>query len=294
MPRPSPQSSPDQEPVAKKQQLVIHANYEFFALALTLVQVINSILWLFLRNQSEGQVVVLISVGISMFLIIDSFYRMATASGQRQHPFKIHGWLLWLGSLPLPFFALFRVVWYRLLAGIVRRSDFRAMMDVVVEKRAQSTLLGVVLAAIVVLEAAAILVLGAESKSPLANIQTAEDAVWWTIVTTATVGYGDKVPVTTAGRVIGVLVMIVGVTLFGVLTSFLAQWFLRSRQPRPEEAASAPANSEASTTILARLDALTALLEQQGAVQQADAADLSARLKQIEDKLALNESKQKE
>ena len=53
-----------------------------------------------------------------------------------------------------------------------------------------------------VLEVAAILIIGAESQSPQANIQDANDALWWTIVTMATVGYGDKYPVTLSGRVI--------------------------------------------------------------------------------------------
>jgi hypothetical protein len=48
-------------------------------------------------------------------------------------------------------------------------------------------------------------------------------------VTLATVGYGDKYPVTTPGRVIGVVVIVVGVGLFSALTSFLAQWFIRPR-----------------------------------------------------------------
>jgi voltage-gated potassium channel len=195
------------------------------------------------------------------------------------------GWLLWLGSLPLPFLALLRLLWYRLMGGRLRRSDYTAMADVVVKKRAQSTLLVAVLAAIIVLEAAAILILGAESKSPQANIQDAGDAVWWTIVTVATVGYGDRYPVTPAGRVIGVFVMIVGVGLFGVLTSFLAHWFLRSRQPAVQAPDSPPTSVEDTQKLLARLDALTALLEQQGAAQQDDAADLRARLAAIENRL---------
>jgi voltage-gated potassium channel len=110
--------------------------------------------------------------------------------------------------------------------------------------------------------------------------------VWWTIVTTATVGYGDKYPMTTAGRTIGVFVMIVGVGLFSVLTSFLAQWFVRSRQPNAQAIASPPVSPEDTFVLLARMDALTALLEQQGAAQQAGAADLRARLAEIEQKLA--------
>jgi len=79
------------------------------------------------------------------------------------------------------------------------------------------------------LELGAVLILDAESASTQANIQTGLDALWWNIVTLATVGYGDKYPVTTAGRVIGVIVIVVGVGLFSALTSFLAHWFLRPR-----------------------------------------------------------------
>lgn len=124
--------------------------------------------------------------------------------------------------------------------------------------------------------------------APQANIQTAGDAAWWTIVTAATIGYSDKYPVTSTGGVIGGFVMVVGVGLFGVLTSFLAQWFVRSRQHKAEE----PASSEDSATILARLDALTALLEQQGATQQSDAADVRARLTKIEQKIVLTDQQQ--
>ena len=158
----SPPMVSDQEIPTPKRQLVIHANYELFALALALLQVVNSVLWLFLRDQEEGQVIVLISVGISLFLVVDSVYRLARAPSRRRFMVTNSGWLLWLGSLPLPFLALLRLLWYRLMGGRLRRSDYTAMADVVVKKRAQSTLLVAMLAAIIVLEAAAILILGAE------------------------------------------------------------------------------------------------------------------------------------
>ena len=52
------------------------------------------------------------------------------------------------------------------------------------------------------------------------------DAVWWTLVTAATVGYGDKVPVTTGGRLVGVLVMVFGVGLVGMVTGRIASWLV--------------------------------------------------------------------
>lgn len=276
--------TPDQEIPTPKPQIVIHANYELFALALALLQVANSILWVLLRGQEEGRVILLTTVGISLFFIADSAYRWLRAPDRRRFLFARRGWLLWLGSLPVPFIALLRIVWYWWAIRNLRRSDYSDMAQIVVEKRAQSTLLIAIFAALVVLEAAATLILGAESNSAQANIRTAGDAEWWAIVTMATVGYGDKYPVTAAGRVIAVFVMIVGVGLFGVLTSFLAQWFVRARQygPRPGRDS---ASVEDVQALLARLDTLNALLEQQGAAQQADAADLRARLSEIEKKL---------
>jgi voltage-gated potassium channel len=280
-----PQIPDNLETGTQKRQIVVNANYEIFVLALVILQVVNSALWILLRNHGEGSVVLLISVGISIFLLADCGYRLVRAPVRREYVLTARGWLLWLGSLPVPFAALLRLWWYRLATRNLRRGDYAAMVDVVVEKRAQSTLLVAVLAAIVVLETAAILILGAESQSPQANIQSAGDAVWWTIVTVATVGYGDKYPVTPAGRVIGGFVMVVGVGLFSVLTSFLAQWFVRARRAGNAHLAAAPASVEDVQALLARLDTLNALLEQQGAAQQADAADLRARLAQIEDSL---------
>lgn len=52
------------------------------------------------------------------------------------------------------------------------------------------------------------------------------DAIWWSIVTTTTVGYGDISPVTTAGRVIAIILMIFGVGLIGMLTGTITTFFV--------------------------------------------------------------------
>ena len=61
--------------------------------------------------------------------------------------------------------------------------------------------------------------------SPESNIKTAEDALWWSYVTITSVGYGDKYPVTTEGRIIAAILMTAGLGLFGVFTGFVASWF---------------------------------------------------------------------
>ena len=52
------------------------------------------------------------------------------------------------------------------------------------------------------------------------------DAVWWTLVTAFTVGYGDKVPLTTGGRLVAVLVMLFGIGLLGMITGRFASWLV--------------------------------------------------------------------
>ncbi|MFF1633674.1 potassium channel family protein [Leifsonia sp. NPDC058248] len=58
-----------------------------------------------------------------------------------------------------------------------------------------------------------------ERDAPGASITSFGDSVWWAIVTMATVGYGDYVPVTVTGRVLAVLLMIGGVGIVGTASA---------------------------------------------------------------------------
>ena len=66
------------------------------------------------------------------------------------------------------------------------------------------------------------LVLQFESQSPNATIKTGGQALWYSIVTITTVGYGDYSPVTTAGRITAAFIMFMGVGIIGALASILA------------------------------------------------------------------------
>jgi voltage-gated potassium channel len=52
------------------------------------------------------------------------------------------------------------------------------------------------------------------------------DVIWWTIVTASTVGYGDKVPETAGGRLIAILVIVVGVLVASIVTGRIASWLV--------------------------------------------------------------------
>jgi voltage-gated potassium channel len=57
------------------------------------------------------------------------------------------------------------------------------------------------------------------------------DALWWSVSTITTVGYGDIYPVTTAGRIIGGFTMIVGISTFALVTAKIAQFLVRTDEP---------------------------------------------------------------
>lgn len=58
------------------------------------------------------------------------------------------------------------------------------------------------------------------------------DALWWSLATITTVGYGDIYPVTAAGRVIGGFTMIIGISTFALVTAKVAQFLVRSEEDR--------------------------------------------------------------
>ena len=58
------------------------------------------------------------------------------------------------------------------------------------------------------------------------RIDSLGDGLWLAFTTAATVGYGDTYPVTDAGRFVGVILMIAGVSAFSVLTSYIASTFM--------------------------------------------------------------------
>jgi len=69
-------------------------------------------------------------------------------------------------------------------------------------------------------------ILDIERNATGANIKTPMDALWWGLVTVTTIGYGDKFPVTTQGRLVAGILIIFGIALISTLTGAFAAWVL--------------------------------------------------------------------
>lgn len=93
------------------------------------------------------------------------------------------------------------------------------------------------LATVIVVWVGSLMVLNAERGSPGAQIENFGDAMWWSMQTVTTVGYGDLVPVTAAGQFIAVLVMVVGISILGVVSASLAATLVKQVPTAPDTGA---------------------------------------------------------
>lgn len=71
-----------------------------------------------------------------------------------------------------------------------------------------------------------------ERTAPHATITNFGNSVWWALVTVTATGYGDFVPVTWEGKVIGTVLMFSGIILFSTMVALVASYFSYRRIKR--------------------------------------------------------------
>jgi Ion transport protein len=242
-----------------------NTSWDIFVLALSVLSLLNILLVLLLQDEDMRRVVLIVDGSLCLVFLGDFLHRLRGAESRSRYMTREGGWLDLIGSLPFPGFRLARIL--RVVRSVrqIREHGGRRLWRDFIRERAQGALYVVLLLVVLVLEFASIGVLAAERGEADANIQTASDALWWGYVTITTVGYGDRFPVTNEGRVVGVVLLTIGVGLFGTFTAFIANLFLGPAEKKPEADASRP-------------EGLSALL----AEHERSAAQLRARLAELE------------
>lgn len=233
--------------------------YELFIVALTIFSLAVVVAhYLLPLTAATTQALLWIDLPISLIFLADSFRSLRRAADKRAY--LKWGWLDFLGSVPLVLpLRITRLARVARAVRTLRLRRLRQVGDDLEQDRAGSAALITVFLAIVVLTTATVAVLEFESKVPQGNIRSAGDAFWWAIVTLATVGYGDYYPVTNWGRVAAVALMTMGVGIYGVLASYLANLFLPRSVDMPK-AADLDALRAELAAMNARLDAMQAML----------------------------------
>ena len=163
---------------------------------------------------------------VCLVFLLDFGYSFASAPNRWAY-FRTWGWIDLLSSIPNV--AVLRVGRGARILRIVRvlrgLRATRILVGTVIQRRAESAAMSAALATILLMVFASVAILHFESE-PESNIKTAEDAVWWSIATVTTVGYGDHYPVTWEGRMVAVVLMLLGMCLVGVLSGVFASWFM--------------------------------------------------------------------
>jgi voltage-gated potassium channel len=211
-------------------QVLLSMPWEIFVLGVAILSIVNLFLAIVVRTPDLHQVLTIMDVILILVFAIDLLRRLNVADDNRAYLLKGYGWLDLVSIIPA--LRIARVLRILRVVRITRRmggpgSAMRAFFS----NKATGGLLLVFLISLLVLEFGSLAVLWAERGDPDANITTAADAVWYLIVTMSTVGYGDQYPVTDLGRIIGSLIIVVGVGVFGTLTGFLANFFLTPSEP---------------------------------------------------------------
>ena len=193
-----------------------------------------------------------VDIAVCAVFMTDFFLQLKAA--KRKWDYLKWGWIDFVSSIPsLPFLRIGRLARIvrilRLLRGV--RST-RIIVKHLYENRARGTFATVVMITFVLILFSSIAVLNVET-TPESTIKSAEDALWWALATVTTVGYGDVYPKTTVGHIVGAVLMIAGVALFGTFTATVSSFFVHQDIKHEEDK---------SDMILQKLDALSERLEQ--------------------------------
>jgi Co/Zn/Cd efflux system component len=227
--------------VAKPRSELKSTGYEIFVGILSVLSIVNLVLLLVVRDESLDTVLDAMNALFSVIFLADFIYRILTAPSAAAYFFKHFGWADLLASLPFPQFKVLRVFRLIRVYRLLRQVGIRTIGRTLIKDRAGSALYVLLLMGILVLQFGSLTILAIEHDADGANITTASDALWYTIVTISTV-----------------VIIVIGVGIFGTFTGYLATVFLSpkiSDQAAPIEPGevSTEAGPEPSATTVAEL-----------------------------------------
>lgn len=122
-----------------------------------------------------------------------------------------------LATIALPLLRPLRLLRLLTLLGAVNRHAGKTLRGRVGIYVAGSVTLVVFVASLAVLDA---------ERDAGGNINDFGDALWWSMTTITTIGYGDLYPITGTGRFVAVGLMLAGIALLGIVTASVATWLI--------------------------------------------------------------------
>jgi voltage-gated potassium channel len=171
-------------------------------------------------NSTLVQQLEVVSVVLWIIFAADVLFRLIFSKNIKT--FIRSSWLEIL-ALTLPFLRVLRV--FRVVIGLRGIKGF-------VQNRVNATAAYVLMLVPLTWFTGGIAVLDAESSNPDAIITTLREALWWSLATITTVGYGDKYPTTIEGQLVAAVLMVTGIALFSAGAGMFASWILSEKKDK--------------------------------------------------------------
>ena len=170
-------------------------------------------------SDSTNQILSIIQWVCWVAFAMDLLFGLATSENKvlylKRHPLEI-------ASVLLPFLRPLRLMRVISFGGL-------ALQKIAVGRQFAITV-KVAITTVFVAYIAAVQITITERAVEGSNIKNFADGFWWAITTVTTVGYGDRYPTTTEGRLLAVMLMLMGISLVGVITASVAAWFVKMSQ----------------------------------------------------------------
>jgi voltage-gated potassium channel len=244
MPDEEPTTSPTASPTPPRGTLadLLLSSLAIVAFAMALLQLTG----ILSASNEMPRLLDILDLGICGFFLID-FLRSFAKAPNKWHYFRTWGWFDLLSSVPIILVPGSTLTYTPIALRIARLArvlrairSVRMIVQIARHDRSSAVLTGILLFSVVISVGSCIGVLWAETRPDLppeikskVTLDTADEILWWAVVTCSTVGYGDAAPVTSAGRIFAVGLMLVGIGAFGTVTSTLGIFIGRLRDPSP-------------------------------------------------------------
>lgn len=166
-----------------------------------------------------------IAIWIAFYL--EMFIKLVVSNNYLQTLKK--NWFLVI-ILLLPAFRIFRLVWLARYLRFIRLLRLQSLVNHLKEstRKLINNLEYIVVGLVSVVLVASFSMWQIEAKTG-GVIDTFGEALWWSVITITTVGYGDIVPSTSSGKIFGAIISFIGIIIFMVIVARITALFVESK-----------------------------------------------------------------
>jgi voltage-gated potassium channel len=172
-----------------------------------------------------------IDLGICIIFLFDFFYHFFKSKNKFKY-FK-QNWLDLVSSIPfawiLRYFRILRIIkLIRLMKIFKGIKGLNYIIKWLGDDKFRNMLISMLMIFCLVLFYASLIFYSVE-KGINPNVHNFFDAVWWAFISVTSVGYGDIYPVTTTGRIVAILLIIFGMSIFSIITAKIASHYMKEK-----------------------------------------------------------------